>query len=318
MKISLLEPLGVPQSMIEALAKPILEAGHQFTYYNTKTTDIEELITRSVGQNVVMIANNKYPAEVVDAATSLKMLAVAFTGIDHVDIDACKKRGIMICNCSGYSNICVSEQVIGMAISCMRFFTSCDRTIRNNGNSSGLMGTEISGKQVGIIGCGQIGTMTAKLFLAFGAKVVAFARHEREEVKALGVKYVSLDNLLKSSDIISLHTPNNTSTKGLIGKEQIDLMKESAIFINCSRGPIVDNYALTQALNNGKIAAAAIDVYDMEPPLPAEYPLLHAKNTLLTPHVAFLTKEAMERRAKIEFDNVYSFLRGQPKNICQL
>ena len=104
----------------------------------------------------------------------------------------------------------------------------------------------------------------------------------------------------------------------MISRERIAMMKKEAVFINCARGPIVDNAALAEALNEGLIAGAAIDVYDMEPPIPADYPLLHAKNTLLTPHVAFLTKEAMLRRADIEFDNVKAFLAGNPENVCPL
>ncbi len=318
MNISLLEPLGVPKEMIDELAKGLKEQGHSFTYYDTKTTDLEELKRRSAGQEIVMIANNPYPDEVVQATNSLKMLAVAFTGIDHVGLEACQDRGVMVCNCAGYSNISVSEQVIGMTVSLLRFLNSCDKAVREGGTSAGLTGTEIGGKTVGIIGCGQIGLMTARLFLAFGAKVVAYARHEREEVKAAGIEYVSLDELLRQSDIISLHTPNNAQTKGMIGATEIAKMKPTAVFINCARGPIVDNTALAEALNNDLIAGAAIDVFDMEPPIPEDYPLLHAKNTLLTPHVAFLTKEAMVRRAKIEFDNVYAYIKGSPVNQCRL
>lgn len=318
MNISLLEPLGVPEELIQELAEPIKKAGHSFTYYSTKTTDLEELKKRTKGQEVVMIANNKYPREVIESADKLRLIAVAFTGIDHVDTEACKEKGIAVANCSGYSNICVAEQAVGMAISLLRFFPEGDSTVRSGGTSQGLTGTELGGKRVGIIGCGEIGTMTAKLFLAFGCDVVAYARHERPLVKALGVKYVPLDELLSTSDIVSLHTPNNASTKGMIGKRELSLMKKTAIFINCARGPIVDNQALSDALNEGLIAGAGIDVFDMEPPLAADYPLLHAKNTLLTPHVAYLTKEAMVRRAHIEFSNVLAYLEGKPQNICEL
>lgn len=318
MNISLLEPIGVSVEMINSLAKRLREMGHTFTYYDTKTTDPEELKRRSAGQDIVMIANNPYPDEVVRAADSLKMLAVAFTGIDHVGLSACREKGIMVCNCAGYSNTSVSELVIGMTINILRYVNTCDDTVRKGGTSVGLAGTEIGGKTVGIIGCGQIGFMTAKLFQAFGAKVLAYSRHERDEVKAAGIQYVNLDTLLAQSDIVSLHTPNNAETRGLISAEKIAKMKPSAVFINCARGPIVDNAALAAALNEGKIAGAAIDVFDMEPPIPADYPLLHAKNTLLTPHVAFLTKEAMVRRAKIEFQNVYAYVTGEPENVCKL
>lgn len=318
MRISLLEPLGVSDEMIQKLAEPLKQAGHTFTYYPTKTKDVEELKRRSQGQDVVMIANNPYPDEVVEACGELKMLAVAFTGIDHVGLDACKKQHVMVSNCAGYSEVSVSEQVIGMTISLLRKFPVCDETVRNGGTNAGLAGTEISGKTVGIIGPGHIGFMTARLFQAFGANVIAYARHEDPAVKAAGIAYVSLETLLKSSDIISLHTPNNASTRGLIGKARIALMKPTAVFINCARGPIVDNQALADALNEGRIAAAGIDVYDMEPPLPDDYPLLHARHTLLTPHVAFLTKEAMVRRAHIEFDNVLAYVNGKPQNVCKL
>lgn len=167
---------------------------------------------------------------------------------------------------------------------------------------------------MGIIGCGKIGLKTAKLFQAFGARVIAYARHEREEVKAQGIEYVDLDTLLSESDIVSLHTPANAETKGMISAEKIAKMKPSAIFINCARGSIVDNQALADALNEGRIAGTAIDVFDMEPPIPEDYPLLHAKNTLLTPHVAFLTKESMIRRAEIEFENVVAFVEGKVRN----
>ena len=308
MKIALLEPLGVSRELIDELARPIIEAGHQFTYYDQKTTDPAELGARSAGCDVVMIANNPYPEEAVKAADNLKFLAVAFAGVDHVALDACAERGIKVQNCVGYSEICVAEEALGLTISLLRKFPEGDARVRNGGTSAGLAGREIHGKTVGIIGCGNIGFMTAKLYQAFGAKVIACARHERPEVKAAGIEYVSLDELLKVSDIISLHTPNNAETKGMISREKIALMKPTAIFINCARGPIVDNAALAEALNEGRIAGAGIDVFDMEPPIPADYPLVSAKNTQLMPHTAFLTEESLVRRANIEFANVRAYL----------
>ena len=171
---------------------------------------------------------------------------------------------------------------------------------------------------MGIIGLGKIGLMTAKLFLAFGARVIAYSRHEKQVAKELGITYVTLEELMARSDIISLHTPNNASTMGMISRELIGLMKPSALFINCARGPIVDSAALADALNAGRIAGAGIDVYDAEPPIPDSEPLLHAKNTILTPHVAFFSEEAMVRRAHIAFENVMAYLAGRPQNVCEL
>lgn len=317
MNISLLEPIGISAEMIEEFSAKLKEAGHVFNYYDTKATDVEELKRRSTGQDIIMIANTPYPDEVVRACDSLKMIAVAFTGIDHVGLEACRERGITICNCAGYSNTSVSELVLGMTLNLMRSISVCDEAVREGKTSAGLAGTEIAGKTVGIIGCGQIGFQTAKLFQAFGARVLAYARHERDEVKAHGIEYVDLSRLLSESDIVSLHTPANAETRGMISADRISQMKPSAIFINCARGPIVDNQALADALNEGRIAGAAIDVFDMEPPIPEDYPLLHAKNVLLTPHVAFLTKESMIRRAEIEFENVFAFLEGKVRNDCK-
>ncbi len=317
MKISLLEPIGVTKETIDELAEGFKEKGHEFVYYDTKTTDKEELKKRSAGCDIVMIANNPYPAEVVEAADRLKMLSVAFTGIDHIGTEKCKEKGVMICNAAGYSNQTVAELVLGMAIDALRNVVKANETVRNGGTSAGIGGREICGRTVGIIGLGRIGLMCAKLFLAFGAKVIAYNRSESEEAKALGIEYKPLEEVLKTSDIISLNLPLNNETKGFLDAEKIALMKPDAVFINCARGPIVDNAALAKALNTGKLGFACVDVFDMEPPLPADYPLLGAKNTLLTPHQAFISEESMLRRAKIVFDNVYAYIDGKPINVCK-
>ena len=318
MKISLLEPLGVSENLIRELSAPIIGRGHEFVYYPDKTTDIGELKRRSAGCEVVMIANNPYPAEVVEAADQLKLLNVAFTGIDHVGLDACKARGVTVCNAANYSNQTVAELVIGMTVSLLRKTAEGDHAVRTGGTSAGLRGREISGRTVGVIGTGRIGMIVARLFLAFGARVIAYDISPSLAAESLGIQYVSLEWLMAESDIVTLHTPNNASTRGLISRKLIYSMRPHAIFINCARGPIVDNAALADALNDGALAGAAIDVYDMEPPIPADYPLLRAKNTLLTPHVAFLSDESMIRRAHIAFRNTLAYLDGRPENVCPL
>lgn len=318
MKIALLEPLGVSQEWIDNLSQPIRDKGHTFVSYPDKTTEVEELKRRSAECEVVMIANNPYPAEVVESAKALKLLNVAFTGIDHVAQDALKAKGVTVCNAANYSNQSVAELVIGMTISLLRKVTEANLKVRDGGTSAGLVGREIAGRTVGIIGTGKIGMMTAKLFLAFGAKVIAYSQPHNPEAETLGIAYVSLEELLEQSDIVTLHVPSNASTRRMINHERIALMKPHALFINCARGPIVDSKALSDALNEGRIAGAAVDVFDVEPPLPAQEPLLHAKNCLLMPHVAYLTEEAMVRRAHIAFANVEAYLNGEPQNVCAL
>ena len=316
MKIALLEPLGVSRELIDELSAPIRAAGHEFICYDQKTTDPEELKKRSAGCEVVMIANNPYPDSVIEASENLKMINVAFTGIDHVGHEACRKRNIQICNAANYSNQTVAELVIGMVIALYRKLIACDEAVRKQGTSAGLAGREIGGRTVGIVGTGRIGMMTARLFLAFGAKVIACSRHEREDAKALGIEYMDLAQLMAKSDIVTIHTPNIPETRGLVSREMIGLMKPDAVLINCARGPILDNAALAEALNEGRIAGAGIDVYNVEPPIPDSEPLLHAQNTVLTPHVAFLSEESMIRRAHIAFDNLQAYLEGRPENLC--
>ncbi len=320
MKISLLEPIGIDKALMDELSAPLIEEGHEFIFYDNKTTDTEELYNRAKDSDIVMIANNPLPDSVIERCEKIKMLDVAFTGIDHVGQKACKEKGVVICNAAGYSNETVSELAVGMAINLLRKVNAGDKAVREGKTlaSAGLMGTELGTKTVGIIGTGRIGIMTAKLFKAFGCRVIGYSRTKKEEAVQAGIEYTELDELLKISDIVSLHVPSTAETKGFLSRERISLMKQTAILINCARGAVVDNEALAEALNSDKIAGAAIDVFDMEPPIPADYPLLKAKNTLLTPHVAFASKESMIRRAHIVFDNLYAFLEGKPVNVVDI
>lgn len=317
MKIKLLEPLGVSQAQIDALAQPLVDQGHEFEYFNEKTSDEKELIRRSQDADILMIANNPLPASVVESAQNLQMISVAFTGVDHVPVEVLNQKGILLSNAAGYSDDSVAELVIGLTLDLMRNVSIGNERTRKQGTISGLIGQEIRNKTVGIVGTGRIGCKTAMLFQAFGAKVVAYSRTEKESVKAMGINYVDIETLMSTSDIISLHMPLNNETKGMINKDLLSLMKASAYLINCARGPVMDNKALADLLNTDKIKGAGIDVFDMEPPIPQEYPLLHAKNTVLTPHVAYATDESMIRRAEITFNNVLAYLEGQPINVMR-
>ncbi len=312
MIIKLLESLNVSEDQINELAQPLKGLGHQFVYYPTKTTDVEELKKRSEHADVIMIANNPYPKEVIESNPKLQLINVAFTGFDHVELD---NSAIKMCNASGYANTAVAELVIGLVLDVYRKISKGNQEIRTSEFPGPFQGGEIKDKVIGIIGAGKIGLETAHLFKAFGATIIADDFMPTAEGKELGITYLPQDEVFKQADIISLHVPLMDATKGLVNKERLEMMKPSAILINCARGPIVDNAALTVALNDGTIAGAGIDVFDMEPPIPSDYPLLQAKNAVLTPHVGFLTNEAMVRRAIIAFDNTIAFLNGSPKNI---
>lgn len=315
MKVALLEPLRVPKDMIDKLARPIKNAGHDFIYYEEKTTDPDELLKRSQDADVVMIANNPYPKEVVAKLKETKLINVAFTGVDHVARETAKEKGIKVANAAGYSDQSVAELVIGLTLDVYRSLSQGDKDIRKESFPGMIQGREISGKTVGIIGTGNIGLKTAELFKAFGANLIGYNRTKKEAAKDLGLEYLPLEDVLAQSDIVSVHLPMNEETRNFLSKEKLEKMKDSAVLINCARGPIIDNAALADLLNEGKLAGAGIDVFDMEPPLPEDYPLLNVKNAVLTPHVAYLTDEAMVMRAAIAFDNTLAFLKGRPQNI---
>ena len=240
------------------------------------------------------------------------MICVAFTGVDHVDIDYCKDRGITVCNCAGYSTVAVADLVFGLLINIYRNIVECNIVTRKGGTKNGLVGFELEGKKFGVIGTGAIGMRVANIEKAFGCEVYAYSRTVKEGKE---IKYVDLNTLLSTCDVISLHVPLNENTKGLINEENIKLMKKNAILINTARGPVVDSKALSDALKNNIIAGAGIDVFEIEPPIPVDHVLFDAPNLIVTPHVAFATKESMVKRAEIVFDNIDKYINGSSQNV---
>lgn len=317
MKIVVLEPLGISGEEIRNIAKPITDKGHELVVYDTKVTDRESLKERAKEAEVLVLANMPLKGEIIASLNKLKMMSIAFTGVDHVDLKACKDKNVTVCNAAGYSTSSVAELTYGLIFSVLRNIVPLDKAVREGKTKDGFSQNDLSGKTLGVIGTGAIGARVSEIALAFGCSVLAWSRSEKEELKTKGVKYVSLDELLRKSDIVSIHTPLNESTKGLICKEKIALMKKNAVLINTARGPLVDNNALAEALKEGELGGAGIDVFDMEPPLPLDYPLLSAPNTVLLPHIAFATKEAMIRRANITFKNIEKWLEGKPQNLIK-
>lgn len=308
MNIVCVEPLGISQEHFEELKKEFSAQGHSFDYYMDRKEDVGTLASRMKAADIAVISNIKLPAEVMQQCPSLKYLSVAFTGLDHIDLAYCKEHGIAVQNAAGYSTTAVSELAIGLMLDVLRQITHFDGTIRKGEGRGMFLGRELKGKTVGVVGTGAIGTATIKLLLAFGCKVLAYNRSEHDDVKAMGVKYTDLDTLMKESDIVTLHVPMTAETHHLISRERIGMMKPSAILINTARGNVVDIPALADALNEGRIAGAGIDVYEKEPPLPADHPLLNAKNCVCVPHIAYASREAFDIRAEIVFDHVRNYL----------
>ncbi|MBR3178692.1 MAG: hydroxyacid dehydrogenase [Clostridia bacterium] len=313
MKIAIMESLAVSSEELALRKLPFEKEGHVFAEFE-RTADIPTLIEEAKDADVMILANMPMPKEVINACKNLKYIDIAFTGVDHVAMDAVRAKGITASNASGYSNESVAELGIGLAIDLLRNIPQVEARCRALGTKAGLVGNELMGKTVGIIGLGKIGTRSAELFHAFGCSILAHSRSIHKDAPFY-VEQTDLDSLLSRSDLVILHCPLNDSTRGLINAEALKKMKPSAYLINLARGPVVVSKDLADVLNNGVIAGAAVDVFDKEPPLNADEPLLSAKNTILTPHIAFASQESMSIRAEIVFDNLRHFLDKDPINL---
>lgn len=313
MKIVLLESLAVSKEVLDGFARELEARGHEFCAYE-KSTDEAELIDRAKDAEVIMIANMPLSGNVIRNCPKLKFIDVAFTGVDHVDLEAARECGVAVSNASGYSNESVAELVIGMILSLLRNVPQVQDRCRNEGTKEGLVGRQLQGKTVGIVGLGAIGKRVAALANAFSCKVVTYDQYYAEESRELA-ELVTLDDLLTQSDIVTLHCPLTEGTRHLMNREKIGMMKSNAILINCARGPVVDYEALAEALHAGKIGGAGVDVFEVEPPLPADHVMLHTPNTIVTPHIAFASEESMELRAKIVFHSLEQWMDGNQINV---
>jgi len=315
MKIVMVEPINISMMKIEEYRQRLEAEGHQLIAYSKRAEDDQEMIKRVKEADILIIANQPLSVEVVNAAENLKMISVAFTGFDHIALDACRKNDILVSNSSGYANQAVAELAFGLTINLMRKIKESDPAVRAGKTRAGLIGNELAGKNFGIIGFGSIGQKTARIADAFGCSILVDDHKKHQLGEELGVEYLPISELMQKSDIVSLHVPLKDSTVDLIGAEEIAQMKKNAILINTARGPVVNSEALAEALNNEKIAGAGIDVFEMEPPIPEDHPLLNAKNTILTPHTAFATEEAFLKRAEIVFNNIEAWLKEEPQNV---
>ena len=314
MKIVMLEPLGVKEEVVMAEAKKFIDAGHEFVFCGEKLTE-EAKIERAKDADVFIIANSKLSAEVINAAEQLQMITVGFTGVDHVDMEACAAKGVRVCNSQGYATNATGELAVTMMLACLRNIVPYNQVVRDGGTLAGFTHNTLHGKTVGIVGTGAIGRKVASLCKAFGCRLLGYDVAESQEAKDLGVEYVSIDDIFKQSDIITLHAPLLESTKHIANRERIYSMKKTAILVNCARGPLVDSQALADALNEGVIAKAGVDVFEMEPPIPADHPLLNAKNCIVTPHVGFYSEESLAERVGIVCNNISAWMEGNPINI---
>lgn len=314
MKITILDGYGMnPGDMSWA---PLEELG-DLTVYDRIAP--EQVLERAAGSEALLTNKTVLTAETLRALPQLKYVGVLATGYNVVDIDAARELGIVVTNIPAYSTDSVVQMVFAHLLAItnrVEHYTDENRRGRWSTNPDFCYWDtplhELSGKTFGIVGLGNIGMAVSRVARAFGMKVKAYTSKRIEELPD-GVSKTGLDELFATSDVVSLHCPLTESTRHLVNADRLTQMKPSAILINTGRGPLVDEKALAEALDSGRIHAAGLDVLSSEPPA-ADNPLLTARNCFITPHLGWATKEARERLLRIAADNLRGFITGDVRN----
>ncbi len=286
-------------------------------YTGYPRTSREDIAGRAAGAEIILTNKTKIDEEILSKLPDLKYIGVTATGYNIIDIEAARKRNIVVTNARNYSSLSVAQQTFAMMLS------FANRLSEHSDNNKWVNTpdfcyydytlTELAGKKLGLIGYGDIGKKVAQIAKAFEMEVLIFKRSPLEKPEE-GVREVSLEVLLSESDYISLHCPLTPETEGLIRKETLHKMKPGAILINTSRGGLVNEQELADALNNGVISGAALDVLVVEPPQTGN-PLLTARNCKISPHIAWATLEARKKLIQIVTENIEAFLAGSPQNV---
>jgi glycerate dehydrogenase len=278
-----------------------------------------KVVSRSADAEIVLTNKVLLDRNIIGALPKLRYIGVLATGTNVVDLAAARERGITVTNVPAYGTASVAQTTIALLLELTQRVGHHSATVMEGRWSKNpdwcywdfpLM--ELEGLQAGIIGLGHIGQAVARITLALGMKVSAFSHSSKKQVA--GIELLDLETLIRRSDVLSLHCPLTEQTRNLINAERLSWMKPAAILLNTSRGALIDEAALADALNSGRLAGAGLDVLSVEPP-PANNPLLTAKNCIITPHLAWATKAARSRLMAIAVENAAAFLSGKPKNV---
>jgi len=271
----------------------------------------QELIPLLQDAEGIIVGTDMIDDEVLSQAPHLKVISKHGVGVDNIDLEAARRRGIVVTNTPGANSTAVAELALCLMLALSRKVVEADRKVRG-GEWGTITGCELTGKSVGIVGFGAIGRLLAHLLQGFECKVLAYDPYGDPEAAArLGVRLTSLDELLGTCDYISLHVPATPETRNMLSEKEFANMKKTAFLINLARGGVVDELALARALTEGQIAGAAVDVFSEEPPAP-DHPLLNAPNVIVTPHIGAHSREAMNNMSTMAAKNVVAVLTGQP------
>lgn len=282
-------------------------------------TSSEKIIERCIDADAVLTNKVVITADIINALPKLKYIGVMATGYNVVDIEAARNHGIIVTNVPAYSTASVAQLVFAHLLNITSQVALHDKQVHDGKWASSVDFCfysapliELCGKQIGIVGLGQIGSAVARIALAMGMKVAAFTSKEQSQLTD-GIKKMTLDELFSSSDVLTLHCPLTPDTKYIVNADRLSTMKHNAIIINTGRGPLVNEQDLADALNNGTIAAAAVDVLSCEPPK-ADNPLLTAKNCHITPHIAWASQAARTRLIATLASNLKHYIEGNVIN----
>lgn len=310
--LSLVIPDDFPAVMAASKAYRNLTANHSVSYYDSLPGTEEALIERIRDFELVINirSSSKFTERVFSACPRLKLLSLWGTGTDNVDLAAASRHGVTVTNTPGVAAVSIAEHSLMLTLAVARKIIGLhNRTVA--GEWAKGQSIQLHGKTLGIIGLGAIGRQFARLGQGIGMKVVAWTMNPNP---ALGFDLVELDDLLRTSDVVSVHLRQSPQTLAFLGREQLAMMKPGSILINTARGPIVDEAALIDALQSGHLAGAGLDVFDVEP-LPNGHPLTRCETAVLTPHCAGVTPEVLEAGLALSIENVFSFLAGAAKNV---
>ncbi|MGO4496842.1 D-2-hydroxyacid dehydrogenase [Paenibacillus sp. 2RAB27] len=296
-----------------------LQALGELTVY--ERTAESEIVERAAHADMVLTNKTPLSAQTLEQLPTLKYVGVLATGYNIVDVQAAKERGVVVTNVPAYSTHSVAQLVFALVLEfCHRVQRHSDSVLQGDWAGSVDFSysvsplVELSGQTMGLIGLGQIGKQTALMASAMGMKVIATGSGRTVPQPVEGIEWVSLEELLQRADVISLHCPLTPATNELINAERIAMMKPSAILINTARGGLLNEADVARALNEGRLAGAGLDVLTVEPPKP-DNPLLHAQNVIITPHIAWATKEARARLMAVASSNAQSFAEGRLVNV---
>ncbi|WP_312693228.1 D-2-hydroxyacid dehydrogenase [Caproiciproducens sp.] len=284
-------------------------------------TPADKIVERIGGAEAVITNKTPISAETFNACRNIKYVGVLATGYNVIDVAAAKERGIVVSNIPTYGTAAVGQFAIALLLEiCHHIGEHSAAVMRGDWTSNqdwcfwNYPLIELAGKTMGIIGFGKIGQTTAKIAQALGMNILAFDEYKNPALESATCKYAALDELLAQSDVISLHCPLFPSTEGIINKDNIAKMKDGVIILNNSRGPLIVEQDLADALNSGKVAAAGLDVVSTEP-IQSDNPLLKAKNVIITPHISWAPKESRQRLMDIAVEDLKAFLSGIPINV---